>query len=882
MSVDVANTGNTAKHFPPLPPQATQQQVLTRQHIGSSSLSVDYQRSNSHPLVAPIDNIVDSSPSPLSRPHSRVSVDRRPTTKASELKDSWQLRDAHVQNAARAHNRRAVRNLAQHNPRFDPTNRWLVEFHPWVALEMFIVHGFGPLAIPYIYWKYGWTAVVNLRLHMFWGGTGPTNWTWVFFVTNIALYNLMETKHIATSEVFLATALFLARNCIIACKYGYFSPAELVERNVRILTSEELNRTLMVPWILISPEKQLEEIDLAEQRSRLNLDEIQLTFQLGCETDEEAYGDMGQRKPTRFNLADTKDTSSSSLNTSVVTDKTNPKSNSGAGPSSANVQLSLMGGSISGGGTEDVDPTVVSNGLLKAFETDLKENPELLPYVQQNRIPGRLFVQHMIDEANQVQTRPKWLLLGFLLGLIHALIPVIVRGAQGAPPFGNSPQEIIIVIGCIYVSWPNFAANLLFVLVGVVDYRRRVYLMQSLSALYMSSFKVYQEGSSQFLPLLCLKNPKNVAHFLDIRSIFKEFGLQFFVRIQMYSSLWVFFLFLFVAFLFYQILWQRTAELISIVFSIYDLAIVIIAFFLMLIAAKNLNSQHQEHRRVLLKRLHLLERFILNDEAEEMLNNYATNLNNRLITPIKPLPAWTGKGKDFGDDSSHAVDATSSDYAHLYPTQQAVQPSPKHALGSIAEKQGAPMPTPTNAIDTNSTQSNGTNNNPSVLINIQAEADNSQSSTVDVHSPKAAQTKSEHNRDSLIHDEEGDVVPSLNGLPLMSSCGTNSGKFKKAFTAPHLHPSSSSSPHLSAAPIQPPTSYLSRRLTGNAHHHGSAQTQEYTASLRMLRTAIQVVETEDHLAPVKILGFDAGDNFLRGLVGVAGSAFVVAVRLLTQ
>lgn len=58
-----------------------------------------------------------------------------------------------------------------------------------------------------------------------------------------------------------------------------------------------------------------------------------------------------------------------------------------------------------------------------------------------------------------------------------------------------------------------------------VDYRRRVYLMQSLSALYMSSFKVYQEGSSQFLPLLCLKNPKNVAHFLDIRSIFKEFGL---------------------------------------------------------------------------------------------------------------------------------------------------------------------------------------------------------------------------------------------------------------------------------------------------------------------------------------------------------------------
>jgi hypothetical protein len=56
--------------------------------------------------------------------------------------------------------------------------------------------------------------------------------------------------------------------------------------------------------------------------------------------------------------------------------------------------------------------------------------------------------------------------------------------------------------------------------------------------------------------------------------------------------------------------------------------------------------------------------------------------------------------------------------------------------------------------------------------------------------------------------------------------------------------------------------------------------KQYKNSLDMMAIVVQVMEAEDELAPVKILGMRANSNMLRAAVGVAGSAFVAGAKLL--
>ena len=51
---------------------------------------------------------------------------------------------------------------------------------------------------------------------------------------------------------------------------------------------------------------------------------------------------------------------------------------------------------------------------------------------------------------------------------------------------------------------------------------------------------------------------------------------------------------------------------------------------------------------------------------------------------------------------------------------------------------------------------------------------------------------------------------------------------------------------------------------------------------KMVKVAIQVIETDDELAPVQIMGFDANANLVRALVTAAGSGLLAAGKLLAE
>lgn len=230
--------------------------------------------------------------------------------------------------------------------------------------------------------------------------------------------------------------------------------------------------------------------------------------------------------------------------------------------------------------------------------------------ISQGIVPGPLLVNGLLAESVASNGTQPFLKVAVAVGVIHGLIPSIIRLTREPDTvFGRSGVEVAIIIMSFSVSFFNVFANLAFVLTGTVDFHRRVYLMHQCSAMVAATYKMHQSGKSQLLPLVNFDSAKNVANWLDLRLLLKDFGQQYSYRIQAYASLWVFFVVLFLAYLFSQLV-LKTAELTSIVLVVWDLVVVLASLVLMILAAKTLNTVHLEHRRILLHKLSLLQRQI--------------------------------------------------------------------------------------------------------------------------------------------------------------------------------------------------------------------------------------------------------------------------------
>ena len=58
----------------------------------------------------------------------------------------------------------------------------------------------------------------------------------------------------------------------------------------------------------------------------------------------------------------------------------------------------------------------------------------------------------------------------------------------------------------------------------VIDYDRRIFLMHQCSATITPTYKIYQTGNSTLLPVLNFDKSVNVANWLDMRLVLKDWG----------------------------------------------------------------------------------------------------------------------------------------------------------------------------------------------------------------------------------------------------------------------------------------------------------------------------------------------------------------------
>ena len=112
------------------------------------------------------------------------------------------------------------------------------------------------------------------------------------------------------------------------------------------------------------------------------------------------------------------------------------------------------------------------------------------------------------------------------------------------------------------------------------------------------------------LPLLNFSKANNVGLWLELRQVFKDFGLQWFQRVQAYSSVWVFWVMIMVLVLFYQLIFEKSAQPTGVSMISFDMVVLLGCLIAMLTAAKELNEQHIEHRKILLKKLSEMQRHV--------------------------------------------------------------------------------------------------------------------------------------------------------------------------------------------------------------------------------------------------------------------------------
>ncbi len=112
------------------------------------------------------------------------------------------------------------------------------------------------------------------------------------------------------------------------------------------------------------------------------------------------------------------------------------------------------------------------------------------------------------------------------------------------------------------------------------------------------------------LPLLNCSKANNVALWLETRLIFKDFGLQFFHRVQAYATFWFVTMLAMIVFLLYQIVLQKAPDVTGIILVCYDLLVIMCMLLALLSAANTLNKQHVEHRKILLKKLCDMQRHV--------------------------------------------------------------------------------------------------------------------------------------------------------------------------------------------------------------------------------------------------------------------------------
>lgn len=156
------------------------------------------------------------------------------------------------------------------------------------------------------------------------------------------------------------------------------------------------------------------------------------------------------------------------------------------------------------------------------------------------------------SDASADSMAQKLMLFVFLACLVESTSPIVIRAAMGAPSMGTSPAYTVAFVCCTYCRFWFLSTILAYLVVCIIDYRRRCNSLRRLTKLMTRGHKSAERAGrvSLFrpqnatmtaqgrvaLPMLPLDSPEAIIAWLTTRRLLMEFGLRFFYRLQAYVT----------------------------------------------------------------------------------------------------------------------------------------------------------------------------------------------------------------------------------------------------------------------------------------------------------------------------------------------------------
>ncbi|CAM6085117.1 unnamed protein product [Calypogeia fissa] len=337
----------------------------------------------------------------------------------------------------------------------DLESRAAVKFNKMVFFKEFIYHTFWPLSGPLMYYlDGGWFALSN---RSFLGGDSPALvLTQLFWAANFYLLNVVSLVYISEAkhydflyDIVLVDLLWGLRNLVVATKYAFLSKIEMEEmRTKRVPPYVHQYRTVLAAWKDPIPRRVLKyELLLSALRNKLILKKY--SFKLDSNVDStQAIRDL-------------------------VIDLRLSKIDFNS--------LSFSYGKRADRWLE-IDCEELAKDPLAWAEAGGQVNLQYLP--------SRLYAAHVIRQASSLRRlkRLGHTLLSqhlraccFVLGFSHAVIPAAGRFILGGHPIPGPPWATycVLIPSLVLISFA-MVSNVGFMMVGVLDFRRRHFIAQSL------------------------------------------------------------------------------------------------------------------------------------------------------------------------------------------------------------------------------------------------------------------------------------------------------------------------------------------------------------------------------------------------------------------
>ena len=256
--------------------------------------------------------------------------------------------------------------------------------------------------------------------------------------------------------------------------------------------------------------------------------------------------------------------------------------------------------------------------------------PQKTSASKENEIASGFILYRIIKSVYDSPTIKNFSLIYFFTAFTIALTPFFVKYLYGIPLFGMNTYEMTISIATMMGFFNGFQL-LMFGLVCSVDYERRFQCSKKLGDLVsypgLAFNKLFPDSDSSNI-FIDLQKRINVFSWMNMRKVLRSFGEAFYLRIQSYTSILIFYSMFCVAIL-NLIIWTELRHHVS---TIYVISVII--FFISSISlfaiykAIKLQSLSAEHRDYIRNEIFIIEEEIWELQLKEKSKNKLDDLKS--------------------------------------------------------------------------------------------------------------------------------------------------------------------------------------------------------------------------------------------------------------